>query len=210
MVELPGKRKRVLDLFKAGGFAFVHVPKTAGFSMTCELLDGNITEHATATELRANIGEIEWAKLFTFAFVRDPATRFVSAFWYLKAGGMNKRDSNWARVALSRADSAEDFVGVLTEDNTGLAEWVHFRPQSHFLCDAGTGTLLVEFIGRFENLQDDYFYILRKIGLAARYLPRRNESDHHDELVGTWGATARRQLVELYHRDYELLGYPVP
>ncbi|MGC4035697.1 MAG: sulfotransferase family 2 domain-containing protein [Chitinophagaceae bacterium] len=207
--QLSEQKKRAIEIFKMRGFAFVHVPKTAGYSITRELLDGNITEHATATELRNMIGKEEWSKLFAFAFVRDPATRFISAFWYLKAGGMNQRDSKWANTNLSGVQSAEKFINILSENNTSLGEWVHFKPQYQFVSDSMTGAFLVNYIGRYENLKEDYRKILSNIAREAQPLSRHNQANY-SEKIRNWKMKSRHQLFEMYQRDYEIFGYPHP
>jgi hypothetical protein len=204
--QMSDQKKRAIEIFRSCGFAFVHVPKTGGYSITCELLGGNITEHATATELRRIMGEKEWTKLFAFAFVRDPSTRFISAFWYLKAGGMNERDSKWANTHLSGIHSAEEFINVLSKGNTALSEWIHFKPQYQFVRDSVTGAFLVDYIGRYENLQDDYRKILSKMVRKAQALPRQNQSNY-SETVGNWKVKARQQLFEIYQQDYQIFGY---
>lgn len=160
-IEADGKRARLLALYRERGFAFVHVPKTGGYSLTAALMDGIATEHASAICLRAQLGSREWDRLLSFAFLRHPASRFLSAFWYLKAGGMNAQDRAWAETHLRESGTAEDFVHLL-ERQPSLLSWVHFRPQWTFVCDT-SGAVLVDFLGRFERFDEDVQVVLRRL-----------------------------------------------
>ena len=76
--------------------------------------------------------------------------------------------------------------------------------QTSCLVD-GSGNLLVDFIGQFENLNEDFQSICHKVGISAN-LPHINKSkrmgyqDYYD--VETRDLTAR-----LYAEDIERFGY---
>ena len=90
------------------GFAFVHVPKAGGTSMSAALaplctwrdlqLGGTefgeqlhraygpafgLRKHSFATELRNVVGHSDWQRLTSFALVRHPVARVVSTYQYL-------------------------------------------------------------------------------------------------------------------------------
>ena len=48
-------------------------------------------------------------------------------------------------------------------------------PQAEFLCDED-GRLMVDFVGRFESLDDDFRVVCSRLGLAPCRLPRLNQS----------------------------------
>ncbi|TWE15199.1 sulfotransferase family protein [Kitasatospora atroaurantiaca] len=202
------RRRAVLATFRRKGFAYVHVPKTGGFAMTRKLLDGIATEHATAAELREELGPAEWSRLFSFAFVREPAARFMSAFHYLKSGGMTAIDEEWARANLRGCATAEQFLHRMV-DSPDLADWVHFRSQRTFLCD-GRGQILVQFVGRFERLSEDFAFAARRISLPDPALSVLNKTSYGRESLSEWTFESRAQFTQFYRDDYSLFDYRPP
>ncbi len=74
---------RQLDKHKC---IFVHIPKTAGISVSVSLL-GESIGNMSAMYYRALFGKEDFRLYFKFAFVRNPFTRLISAFEFLKKGG---------------------------------------------------------------------------------------------------------------------------
>ncbi len=52
----------------------------------------------------------------------------------------------------------------------------HVMPQSEMLYDSN-GRLLVDFVGKFENLQQDFAHVCKQLGLAESRLSHINSSD---------------------------------
>ncbi len=186
------------------GFVFVHVPKTAGFAMTQILTDGIATEHMAASKMRELLGE-DWERLFKFGFVRNPAPRALSAFWYLKGGGMNAGDASWSNEHLARFDTCASYLEAMANHQVAFPGYVHFRPQSEFLC-APDGAIMVDFVGRYEHIDRDFSFVADKVGcsphlssLNATHIIPEATDDWSDE---TWGA-----LQDLYSLDFDRFGY---
>ena len=67
------------------------------------------------------------------------------------------------------------------------------------------GRLLVNFVGRFENLAEDFAAVCQRLGIHAS-LPYTNPSNHRD--YRQFYTPAWRDLgVEHAHQDCELFGY---
>jgi hypothetical protein len=86
----------------------------------------------------------------------------------------------------------------------------HFRSQHIFVCDEGSGkNLLADFVGRFENLEADFEYVTKRIGIDAQ-LPHAADTssirssrpyrDFYDEKLA-------RMVGERYREDIEIFGY---
>jgi hypothetical protein len=198
------KRSRLLTIYRRGGFVFVHVPKTAGFALAHVLTAGVASEHASATELRDQIGVTEWQQLFSFAIVRHPLHRFLSAFWYLKRGGMNGSDRAWAKQNLAGYGNAEQFTARLAED-VAVLDSLHFRTQQSFVCDE-TGKIIVDFIGHFESLSKSLGIISEKIGRPLT-ISRLNVTPYYEERLDLWSSKSRSVVESAYSKDYELFSY---
>ena len=78
------------------------------------------------------------------------------------------------------------------------------RRQADSLCDTD-GRLMMDVVGRYETLQQDFAAIAARIGLPAAALGWRNASRNRDAADPT--AADRAHLAEMYRRDYELF-YP--
>ena len=168
---------------------FVHIPKNAGQSVEHIFLNLlNLTWDTRAPLLLRYNDNIElgpprlahlkaeeyvrykyltqdmFDNYFKFTFVRNPWSRMVSIYKYL---GFNKK---------------LEFNVFLkgTFKNTIFNEKNWFvGPQSNFVYSAN-GDLLVDFIGRFEDLQNSFEYVCKQIGLPATQVPHINESKEND------------------------------
>jgi len=154
---------------------------------------------------------------FRFAFVRNPWDRTVSFYKYL---GESKKLG---------------FKQYLVERfQTEIWEKLHWfvKPQSSFLYD-DQDRLLVDYVGRFENLQADFNKICDRIGIGRTDLPCVNKSikipaksvsglSKVKKILGKPGNViteeprryqdyyddeSRELVAALYSRDIELFGY---
>ena len=75
------------------------------------------------------------------------------------------------------------------------------------LCDEG-GRLLVDIVGKYETLQQDFSAITARLGLPDARLPWRNPSRNREAQAPVDPAD-RAWLADMYRRDYETFGYPV-
>ncbi|MBM4148632.1 MAG: sulfotransferase family protein [Lentisphaerae bacterium] len=188
-------------------FIFVHIPKTAGTSVAraIEKVGGAHYPwrpfHKTCAEL-AGI-EIPWATwnaYFKFAFVRNPWDLHLSKYLFVR----EKRGHPLHEAVSSM--SFRDFTFWLRDNMAGLNAGDSFRNlrQVDFVTGAD-GRLMVDFVGRFERLRDDWNTICKQTGVRAK-LPHANRTEHgsypdyyDDETRGIVGA--------LYAADVERFGY---
>jgi hypothetical protein len=81
----------------------------------------------------------------------------------------------------------------------------HLRSQTFFLCKGDE--LMVDFIGKFESLLDDWQKLMEKLSLPP--LPHKNislqESENNEESFYT--RNIAEVAIERYRKDIELLGY---
>ena len=150
-----------------------------------------------AREARALVGPEIWASYFKFAFVRNPWDRLVS--WYHMCI-QRASENNFSRYIKEHAPTFDDFV---TKTTTGVAEKTTHN-QLDYVTDEN-GEMMLDFIGRYESLQEDFAVVKGKLNLASE-LPHVNKSSHRDYrdyyTDETRGIVARR-----FARDIEYLGY---
>lgn len=89
---------------------FVHVPKCGGVSINRALFGNLGGGHTSLEEYLTVFSPSEFLSFFKFAFVRNPWDRVVSAYFFLKNGGLNQWDKDWFARELSEYETFESFV----------------------------------------------------------------------------------------------------
>lgn len=214
-------------------FIFVHVPKAAGTSLTtalqsytnyCDLEIGGtqfgeqiqpayrkrfgLSKHSTAAEIHHIVGAVMWSQSFSFAFVRNPFTRCLSTYHFLrKWEGLNPEFANKIR----NFTSFDDYVlSDIWQESNGPDEI--FRPQIHWLRTKATSVdLLVDFVGHIENIEEDFTHIINVIGISKEkqhkmLLPKLNRSEL-SSLGDINNKTVIKKIINKYKIDFETFGY---
>lgn len=212
--RLPGPLRRLLLVRRRArywlkaGIVFIHVPKAAGTSIN-EALYGRFIGHPRAIDVK------RWAPaavraLPSFSVTRNPWDRLLSAYRFAKAGrgmGDSYRAGMW-RPHLYRGPQFESFERFVIEwlaprDLTRL-DGV-FQPQSLFLCGSG-GELLVDHVGRLEDLGPTYAFIETHFGPIAP-LARANRSGEAVDYRQHYSPELARLVGDKYRDDIERFGY---
>ena len=113
---------------------------------------------------------------------------------------LNRRDPQYAgreRAFMKRAIARPRFRAR-----------VLVRPQVAMLTTAD-GDLGLDYLGRFETLQDSFDEVCDRIGLGRRSLDVRNAAQH-GEYRDIFDAELRRSLAAFYREDFARLDYEVP
>jgi hypothetical protein len=181
---------------------FVHVPKCAGTSMEQSGWLGGGGHHPVWWYENVLIG---MDKAFKFAFVRNPWDRFISAFFH--APGITSFERN--------KEAFRDFVRFIAEKDLSapgftypnISNWPlhhHFLPQWFFICKKD-GSVGVDFLGRYENLQEDWELICSRVGVSCP-LPHLRNGGHRDYRE-YYDRETCNIVGRAYERDIDLLGY---
>jgi len=121
--------------YRKAGIVFVHVPKAAGSSIAAVLYGGRMGHHPAARLM--NEDPEGWAALDRLAIVREPVSRFLSAYAFAMAGGTPHGAIRWRP---EYEDPALRDANVFVRDYLARGEIfekdVVFWPQSHFVCGA--------------------------------------------------------------------------
>ncbi len=208
-------------------FIFIHVPKTAGTSVTRELsrlttfrdieVGGtqygekiqdmyasrfDLRKHSPGRKIRAKAGPEVWRGFFVFAFVRNPYARAFSAWRFLQKW---KDGPHHAEIG---AMSFEAFV-MSEAFQTGAIEIA--KPQSWWLTDPDGAVLDgIDFIGRVEQFDADFEFVLSAITrrrTAPRPLERANVSSDPDEWRAAITPKAKAAIEHAYASDFDLFEY---
>ena len=192
---------------------FVHVPRTGGGSINLLARRNAIYKSAwTTLGHNARTPSFKYLKdyklhssIFIFAFVRNPWDRAVSAFKWLQNGGNGAQDRSDRNKYLEKHNN--DF-NLFTKDafkNNLIFNQIHFKPQHQWLCNED-GQILVDLVGRFENLQEDLNAVFKKISLPPHRLPHKNKSNHKP-YTEYYDDETKQIVAEKYAKDIEYFGY---
>lgn len=201
---------------------FVHIPKTGGTSVEVYFKDYlkeqfvKEEKHLTAQEAKELYPE--WDDSFTFSFVRNPWER-VFSYWYnyynlFQQTARTKKtfldflyklrdDNKWQctnNVVLACGD-------IINETTINQVARKHLLPQMEWLTDKN-GNIIVDFIGRFDNIRADFDTIRDKLKVDKTYalgniLWLKDKPPcyafYNDECI---------QIVEdIYEKDIDNFGY---
>ncbi|WP_165787208.1 sulfotransferase family 2 domain-containing protein [Pseudohalioglobus lutimaris] len=107
---------------------------------------------------KLTVDESQYASYFKFTFVRNPWARAYS--WY---ANVMRDDIHRRTYGVSDDVSFADFIKNHSRKNM-------LRPQTYWLKDY-SGSIPMDYIGKFENLSDDYRTICTTLNLTSSDLP---------------------------------------
>ncbi len=185
---------------------FVHIPKTAGGSIRRFCREAAIVvigHDLRSPEYRLFRSFPDRDHLFSFAFVRHPVDRAYSAFSFLSQGGINADDRNDAEKFVT--PYAGDFNKFVEQEVTrgDVLQQIHFLPQFEWIVDEQQ-KVCVDFIGRYERLEQDYAKLVNLLDIGDHPLPVRNKSNKQQIEISP---QSQDILKSAYARDFELFGY---
>jgi hypothetical protein len=199
---------------------FVHIPKTGGTSIETALdmfddwkieqpqkLFGLIAstelqkhgflsaflQHLTFSEIQTI--STDWQDFFSFSFVRNPWDKMVSM--YSNPDPHMVKQARQQGIELTKISFAE-FI-----NNTGKIQHIHLLEQHKFIFD--NNKQLVDFIGRFENLEADFQQLTKLIGISCQ-LPHRNKSQRKS-YQDYYDSDTQAIVAERYQQDISMFGY---
>lgn len=185
---------------------FVHITKCAGISVGMSLFGNLGGGHLRVTHYQLIFSKREFEDYFKFTFVRNPWDRLVSAFQFLKKGGTNKVDRAWSQANLT---SFPDFHSFVTNwvNRKNVNSWKHFVPQYKFVCDPGSQTPKVDFVGRFECLHEDFAHVQKELGIHTS-LQHLNQTEGSKKDYREYYTDKTRNIVaDVYQEDVRIFGY---
>lgn len=192
---------------------YIHIPKCAGTSIENVLYGKPLIrfdvenklwiQHVTMKELvEYYFSEEEIESLFTFSIVRNPFDRFVSSYnWLCSVEGVSKTKETFRDFVFAR-NEFEFLVGEKYRHKK-RNYYHHLLPQIEFL--ERDGDIVVDYVGRFENLQEDWKKISQNIGVGV-VLPCLNK-EKHDHYSSYFDKETRAVVEKRYKRDLEYFGY---
>lgn len=207
-------------------FLFVHIAKTGGTSVRAALarrrwLDpwywpmfvcsrlSHLSGHRIASKLPRHAKAIAamemlprefFDDLFKFAFVRNPWDLQVSSFHHIRRERPQYLGGHDDFKEFLRWKLAPDRPGQYHLDTS-------IQLQSDYLVDLH-GNLIVDYIGRYERLEQDFSEACSRIGIPAPALPhRRQASDRSADYRRYYDDESATLVADRFAPDIEQLGY---
>lgn len=180
-----------------GEYIFIRLHKVGGTSISDAL--GIRKSHYTTQEAIKVVGRYNWERCYTFAFVRNPFSKVVSAYKYFT---LNNRQA-MADKPISFEDWVSKTYGNKKDPFYYYSErW--FQSQSDWLKDKH-GIISLNKIGKLENIAADFAEISSKIGVSAP-IPHLNRSGKVD--YRTFYNEESYESVKNWHQeDLDTFGY---
>jgi hypothetical protein len=206
-------------------FLFVHIAKTGGTSVRAALASlrwrdpmyipqfiasrlSHATGHRIASKLPRHARIIAakemlprelFEKLFKFTFVRNPWDLQVSSWHHLK------------RERPHLVEHMPDFESFLRWKLDPERPYQYhidtsIEHQVDYLKDLDE-TVLVDFIGKYESLQEDYEEACRRIGIKPPSLPHKRQAKDRKGYRGYYNDDLAALVMEHFKEDIETFGY---
>jgi hypothetical protein len=207
-------------------FLYVHIAKTGGTSVRaalrrlqlrdpmyvlqaiCSRLD-HLSGHRIAAKLPRHskvIAAMEmlphdyFESLFKFAFVRNPWDLQVSSYHHLK----RERPQ-----LLLGHDSFEEFLRWKLNPERPWQYHIDtsITLQTDYLVDLH-GNKVVDFVGHYESLHEDWATICKRLNVAAPELPhKRQATDRTRDFRSYYNDQTAELVAKFFARDIDMLGY---
>jgi hypothetical protein len=206
-------------------FLFVHIAKTGGTSVRAALaplrwrdplyipqfiasrlshatghrIGSKLPRHAKIIAAKEMLPHELFDQLFKFTFVRNPWDLQVSSWHHLR----RERPK-----LVEHIDDFKEFIRWKLDPERPYQFHIDtsIELQTDYLKDLD-GKIIVDFIGRYENLFTDYEEICRQIGIKAPPLPHKRQAKDRKDFRTYYDDETARLIAEYFKQDIEALGY---
>lgn len=158
----------------------------------------SLLRHAWARDARKQLAPGLFERYYKFAIVRNPWDWHVSMYHFIL-----KEPTHARHTLVQSLGNFENYLAWVINTPTPYPKGAA-KAQKEVITDE-EGKILVDFIGRYETLAQDFEQICLRIGIVAQ-LPHINKSTHRN--YQTYYNQRTRQLVaDHFAADIELFGY---
>ncbi len=206
---------------------FIHIPKTAGSYMAdvlqkyygfknyylhrpdherfCLHTDGSVRKHEnkihgtyiyykTSPYCNKVMGMTpeKWDSYYKFCFIRNPYDKIISGWNYVNVH--NIPFQNYIEKPLKR--NSWDY-------------WHVFMPQTRHILNEKAKITDMNFIGKYENLEDDFLKVLNHLGIQRKHPFYSKNSKKHESFYKYYNQYSLSKVNELLKEDFVHLSYPI-
>lgn len=194
-------------------FIFTHIGRTAGGSIELALnkygqkkpheapyfLNSNkaiqftASQHWTSLEERLALGDSIWDQCFKFTIVRNPWDRILSQY----KGHVTKE------VPVLRF---EEYLNISFKEKKSHDDMRFISPCMDWITDSN-GNILVDYIGKFENLKEDFNIICKKINIPDVALPHINKNRNKESYRPYYTNKSAELVANAFAKDIMEFNY---
>ncbi len=198
-------------------FVFIHIPKNAGTSIY-QALGIKVPRHYTVNEYQNMLGKDMYDRLFSFAIVRNPFSRFISLYNYARLeesyyhSSINPENARYGKhmdYDILKNASVSDCVRYLIEGklqhNPPHIQWL---PQTTWLKNV-FGDIDIKYLGRLEDLEFHGRNLSSILGFESlKSIGQVNSSGSNFTTYKQLIDSSSRSILENYYKDdLENFGY---
>lgn len=183
---------------------FVHIPKTAGVSISQNLFGNLGGGHKTITDYHLIYSPSEFNRYFKFTIVRNPWDRLVSAYFFLKEGGFKADEKEWFDEHLASYNTFEEFV-LQWVNQENIYTYNHFIPQYHFVTHRNK--LAVNKFYKLENITSAVQDISTKLGVELSLSHKNKTKNRKPDYREYYNSRTKKIINQVYQRDITLFDY---
>lgn len=137
-----------------------------------------------------NMNEEKWNNYYIFSFIRNPYDRIVSGWNYV----------NKYKIPF------ENYINIGMKANS-FDYWHVFMPQTRHLID-NHGKIRCDFLGKFENIENDLKTILQYMGFSIIHIPFKKNSKKHDKYMNYYkNENIIKKVNIIIHEDLKNFDY---
>lgn len=206
-------------------FLFVHIAKTGGTSIRAALkrakwldpyrlpmvvcnrlsrlcghrIASKLPRHAKAIAAKEMLPREFFDRLFKFAFVRNPWDLQVSSYHHIRRERphLMSHIGTFEEFLLWKLDPDRPYQYVV---DTSIQQ------QSDYLVDL-KGQVIVDFIGRYESLGEDFTHVCRRIGIPRPSLPHKRRAANRFDYRNYYNSRTAEMVAHHFASDIAMLGY---
>jgi hypothetical protein len=185
---------------------FIHIPRCGGTSMEISITGKNwwrverSTKHLIASTAQ-KIYKPYWNDYFKFSFVRNPWDRMVSMSKFSKFYGVDLDNGN---INISKYLKKFPQIEV---DPRSKSKDDKFEPIKNAVY-LNILNVELDFVGSFENINEDFEFVCESIGEAPFSLVNDNWHQlKHKHYTEYYDDKTRQIVSEKYAKDIEHFGY---
>jgi hypothetical protein len=207
-------------------FLFVHIAKTGGTSIRAALRSykwkdpyriplfvcsriSSLSNHRLACKLPRHAKAIAayemlprelFNELFKFAFVRNPWDLQVSSYHHIQRERPH---------LLKGIDNFEDFLRWKLDPSRRPYQYIidtSIELQSDYLIDLN-GSIIVDFIGKYEHLEEDFQEACSRIGIREPKLPHKRQARDRTTYQKYYTEETAELIAKYFKRDIDMFGY---
>ena len=196
---------------------FIHIPRTGGTSIEKALIGEDFwnidprNKHATCHSAK-EVYRDYWDNYFKFSFIRNPWDRHVSMMKY-EEHFYGKQDTLGHKIL--DIDKLERYTARYGKPPNTIEFDYRFVDKKFFeKFDMISGAVYsnyigseMDFIGRFENLQNDFNFLTKKLDLESRDLPITNVSNNRTHYSNYYNEESRDLVKSMYNFDINKYKY---